>query len=213
MTNEPLTSSTYSIPSYMVEGVERARRHIVSSGARWSAAERADIARVARAAKAGGDRPTSDLPEHVAKMSEMLAANAHVIDQSAVDAFVSQVGRGAEAYVEMIGVVARIVAIDTFATGIDATLVDLTAVDDQPPSGITREAARKRSAFVPTVGPAGATTALSSIQSEDDAQEDLHGSLYLSYREMGDLFIEKGLPRWQLELIASRTSLINECFF
>lgn len=208
-----LNSSSYPIPEHMASGVERARRHIVSSGTRWSAAERTDIARVARAAKAGTQRPDTALGSNTVEMAEMLAAQPARIDQAGVDSLVTNVGRGAEAYVEMIGIVSRIVAIDTFTTGIGAELVELTAADDSAPSGATLPAAKKRSAFVPTVGFAGATSALSAVDSEDRAQEDLHGSLYLTYREMGDLFINKGLPRWQLELIAARTSLLNHCVF
>ena len=206
-------SSRYPIPDYMSAGVERARLSIVSSGARWSAVERTDIARVARAAKASLDRPETSLDATVADVAEMLAVRASSIDQETVDAFVEATGRGIESYVEIVGLVARLVALDTFATGIDSALVELSPSGDSEPSGLTRDDARKRSAFVPTVGPAGATSALSAVDSEDRAQEDLHGSLYLTYAEMGDLRIRKGLPRWQLELIAARTSVLNHCVF
>ena len=205
--------SDYPVASYVIDGVDRARHHIAASGARWSGVERVDIAEIARAARAGQPRPDHAVSEEVATMVEALASNAHAVGMAAIDQFVASAGRDVEAYVEIIGIVARVVAIDTFATGIGADLVAFPEPDTAAPSGITRSAARKRSAYVPTVGHAGATSALSAVESEDRAQEDLHGALYLSYAEMGDLFIEKGLPRWQLELIASRTSLINSCFF
>ena len=63
------------------------------------------------------------------------------------------------------------------------------------------------------VGAAGATSALSGVSVEDRAQEQLHDALYLSYQEMGDLGIDKVLSRSQMELLAARTSLINDCFF
>ena len=206
-------NSKYDVPAYMAEGVERALNQIAASGVRWSGTERVEIANIARAAKARTPRPDHTVSHEVAALAEALATHAHSITEENVDAFAENSGRGAEAFVEMIGIVARVVAIDTFATGIGADLIAFPDPDPSPPSGETREAARKRSAFVPTVGPAGATTALSAVQSEDRAQEDLHGSLYLSYFEMGDLHINKGLPRWQLELIAARTSLINDCYF
>ena len=43
--------------------------------------------------------------------------------------------------------------------------------------------------------------------------EALHGPAYLTFQEMGDPAIQKGLSRAQIELVASRTSSINECFF
>ena len=63
------------------------------------------------------------------------------------------------------------------------------------------------------VGAAGATSALSAVTAEDRAQEQLHGALYLSYFEMGNFGIEKGLNRPQMELLAARTSLVNDCYF
>lgn len=205
--------SDFPIPSYMVEGIDRARNNFAAAGARWSGVERIEIANIARAARAGRSRPDNVVGERASEMTETIASNAHAITQQTVDAFVADLGRGPEAFVEMIGVVARLVAIDTFATGIGADLVSLPEPTTDAANGDTDGRARKRSAFVPTVGAAGATSALSAVASEDRAQEDLHGSLYLSYREMGDVHIVKGLPRWQLELIAARTSLINHCFF
>ena len=42
---------------------------------------------------------------------------------------------------------------------------------------------------------------------------ELHGVLYLSLDEMADPTIEKTLTRAQMELIAARTSLLNDCFY
>ena len=41
----------------------------------------------------------------------------------------------------------------------------------------------------------------------------LHGVLYLSLEEMMDLEVVKGLTRAQMELLAARTSLLNDCFY
>jgi len=209
----PEISSAYPIPPHMVEGVQRTVADIAAPGARWSGAERIDIARIGRAAKAGEQRPDHSVADEVARMAETIASHAHQITQAVVDGFVEAVGKGPEAFVEIVGVVARVAAIDTFMTGIGSALLPFPEPSAEPATGIINARARKRAAFVPMDGPAGATTALSSIAGEDRAQEELHGSLYLRYSEMGDDRIHKGLPRWQLEVIAARTSLINECFY
>jgi len=137
------------------------------------------------------------------------------ITDGEVSSFASAIQSDIEAYVELVGVVARTVAIDTTLRGIGAPLIDLGEGQAEPAQVQDRAptSAKKRSAFVPTIGAAGATSALSSVRSEDIAQEDLHGALYLSYSEMSHLTIDKGIPRWQLELAAARTSLLNQCFF
>ncbi len=46
-----------------------------------------------------------------------------------------------------------------------------------------------------------------------EAQQHLHGPIYLTYEEMADLDFRRGLHRSQMELVAARTSAINECFY
>jgi hypothetical protein len=66
---------------------------------------------------------------------------------------------------------------------------------------------------VSTVGAIGPPTALSSVRREAADQEALHEVLYLSYSGMGDLDADRGLHRTQMELVAARVSLLNDCFF
>lgn len=47
-----------------------------------------------------------------------------------------------------------------------------------------------------------------------DAMFDVHGALYLTIQEMGDLeIVRDGLERAQMELVAARTSMLNDCFY
>jgi hypothetical protein len=41
----------------------------------------------------------------------------------------------------------------------------------------------------------------------------LQAAFYLATGEMGELDVQRGLHRTQMELVAARTSLLNECFF
>jgi len=63
------------------------------------------------------------------------------------------------------------------------------------------------------VGGASIVQALSAVPSEAEAQEDMHGPLYLTYAQMQDLQFVRGLTRPQMELVAARTSALNECFY
>lgn len=208
-----MSGESYPVPERFRSGIDRALRNIASSSQRWTGVERVELATAARAVSYGEAYEPQVVPQVAADMAGRVATEPHLIDQAAVDQFAEAVGKDLESYVEIVGIVSRITAIDTTHRGIGLALADFPEGDDAPPSGITDPSAKRRSAFVPTVGSAGATTALSSVRSEDAAQEDLHGALYLSYREMGDIQIVKGLPRWQLETVAARTSLINHCLF
>ena len=55
--------------------------------------------------------------------------------------------------------------------------------------------------------------ALDHVPAETEAMKDLHGALYLTLEEMGDPLIRKDLGRPQLELVAARVSVLNECFY
>jgi hypothetical protein len=61
---------------------------------------------------------------------------------------------------------------------------------------------------------------LSSVAAENTAaMEDVHPTLYLAPNAgegytMGNMTVVRdGLSRTQMELIAARTSLVNDCFF
>ena len=114
--------------------------------------------------------------------------------------------------------VSRTVAIDTFcfALGIDAWPFP------EPPGGADMEAgphgevdpaAACNGGWLPTVGPAWPTNALSAVPSENRAMHRLHAALYLAAGQMGEWDVRRGLHRTQMELVAARTSLLNECFF
>lgn len=116
-------------------------------------------------------------------------------------------------YVEILGLVARLQAVDTFCFAIGAELPELPAPIDGPPTGIVADEAALLGGWVPTVGPASPPNALTLLPDEHEAMLDLHGALYLSVEGMADLDADRGLHRTQMEYVAARTSLLNECFF
>ena len=196
----------------MLEGMEREWGRLANAGTWWSGADRVALAAEARAAAEGMPSPSSNLAPDVAAMARRIMTHAHEIDRASVDALADQ-GVPLEAYTEMVGVIARLSAVDTAVRGMGSEPMPLPSPREGEPTRALLRDAKRRSAHVPMVGAAGATTALSSVPAEDAAQADLHGALYLSYSEMGNYRIVKDIARWQMELAAATTSWINHCVY
>ncbi|MFV1992031.1 MAG: hypothetical protein ACC652_14965, partial [Acidimicrobiales bacterium] len=183
-----------------------------SPGTWWTGVERVALAQVARNALDGQDTAHPGLTAAAARAAAMVAADPTGLSAGLIDELVAE-GLSLEAYTEIVGVVARLVAVDTAMRGLGHLPEPLPVPLPGAPSEQIPLGAKKRSAWIPMVGGANPATALSGVTAESAAQRDLHGVLYLSYEEMGDLWIEKGLTRAQIELVAARTSLVNECVF
>ena len=198
---------TVPLPKRTVDGINRTRAHLGSPGTWWTGAERVAMVAAARSALAGGppvDEPWGPIVHRV-------AAEPHTIDQTVVDDTAETIG--VAPYVELVGVISKAVAIDTMIRGLGIDELPLPEVQAGEPSRAEVPEAKKRSAFVPMNGPAFPPAALSLVEAESAMLADLADTLYLSYEEMGDQTIVKGLPRHRLELVAARTSLINDCFY
>ena len=180
-------------------------------GARLTSRERISLAAAARAARRG---ETPDLDIHPAMLE---AARTFAADPAAprADWVASLAQRGVDAasYVEILSLVARLSAIDTLLFGLGQPERPLPDVQPGAPTGAIDPTARIDGGFAPTVGAAFPTTALTMLTGEQDTMFDLHGALYLSIEEMADLGVVKDLDRRQMELVAARTSLLNDCFF
>lgn len=194
-----------------IEGLNAEWTTLAGPGTWWTGSQRVAIAGHARAAREGAPIPTTALPEPAAQAAARVAASPHV-DAEWVDGLVAD-ELTLEAYVEIVGIVGRVSAVDSLMFGIGAQPQPLPLPLDGEPSRVPAEDAAMNGAFAPTVGPPGAPNALSAVPAEVDAMFDLHGVLYLSLEEMADPAIEKSLTRAQMELVAARTSLLNDCFY
>ena len=119
---------------------------------------------------------------------------------------------GYPAYVELVGVVARLAAVDSLHVALGLARPTLPVPVAGEPGGTLDPKARAGAAWVPMFGGASIAHALSLVPAEDEAQEDMH-RLYLTYEEMSDITFARGLTRSQMELVAGRTSAVNECFY
>ena len=195
-----------------IEGLNREWETLAAAGTWWTGAERIAIAAVARAARHGENLPEVDLAAPAIEAAATLSARPHV-DGHWVQELTEQ-GLAAEQYVEILGIVARLAAVDSFTYGIGiAQSQPLPSPRHGEPSREPNPEAAMNGALAPTAGPPGAPSALSAVPAEVDAMFALHSVLYLSLEEMMDLSIVKDLTRAQMELIAARTSLLNDCFY
>lgn len=123
-------------------------------------------------------------------------------------------------YVEVLGIVSQLRAIDAFEFGVGRPSRPLPDPTAEGPSPAIVAEATINGGWVPTVGPAFPPSVLSSVTAENEAaMEDMHGILYLAatagdgYTMANMTVVRDGLSRSQMEFIAAQTSLINDCFF
>lgn len=184
---------------------------VASPGAVWTGRERVEIAAEARRARSNG-HAGPDIDPLVAEAASTVAASPASIRRRWVERVVGE-GLGHPGYVELLGIVARVVAVDTFHQCLGMDLMALPEPIAGRPTGITDGRARAGKAWVPMVGGASITQALSLVPFENAELELLHGPLYLTFEQMSDPGFTRGLTRPQMELLAARTSAINECFY
>lgn len=192
---------------------DREWARLAAPGTWLTGSERVAVARTARGGGAGGDISAAAadaalrIHDHPAMITEQWIEGLEVDGLSRL------------AYVEILGIVSRLRALDTFAFGLGRAPRPLPDPIAGAPSGAIVDAASYDGGWVPTVGPAGPPNALSAVQAENDALLDVHGHLYLEPRggdgfTMGNLSVVRdGINRSQMEFIAARTSLLNDCFF
>jgi len=181
------------------------------AGTWWSGRERVDVARAARLARFGGEDSPSVLPSVAIEVAATTSAWPASIRRTWVEKMAGEIGY--HRYVEIVGVTSRLAAVDTFHTGLGVEYEPLPDPESGEPSHSEEPLTRPGAGWVPMVGGASITQALSLVNAESTAQEDMHGPLYLTYEGMAQLDYVGGLSRAQMELVAARTSAINECFY
>lgn len=183
-------------------------RQLGQPGTWLDGSERVDVVRAARS-----DRPeVIGVPDSIGDVARLVAHGAASITAETVDG-VEANGIDRAAYVEIVGIVSRVMAIDTFDRGIGRQPRPTPDPVGGVPSRAPVPEARRRAGWVSTVGAIGPPTALSSVRREAADQAALHDVLYLPYSGMSDLDAERGLHRTQMELVAARVSLLNDCMF
>lgn len=201
-----------------------------SPGDWWSASERLAIVDEVRRARAADELPPWVQPSTV----DGLVDADHALPMAAVDAVwrltnhsgtlteewyrqVVAEGLSPEQYVELVGVVATANCLEVFATALGIDPIPLPVPAEGEPARKSVAGAAVRSHWVPTAdvrGPNVGKALTASPVSVDDWNR-LSETQYVPMDALlSDLTWSRGtLDRMQIELLAARTSLLNECFY
>ncbi len=133
-------------------------------------------------------------------------------------------------YVEAVGVIVSVVSLDTFARSIGIPAPELPAPVEGEPSRVRPDSAKADRAWLPMIAPedaAGAEAdlygdapmvpniqrALTLVPAEARTFQKLGTVHYFSFEEMADITKGKAIDRGQIELLAARVSVLNQCFY
>ncbi len=190
----------------LLAGLRHVWEALAAPGTWWTGAERVGLAAAARGA------PTDEIPRVAAGAARLIYADVTATSREWFDGVLGA-GVSMAAFVELVGVVSRLAAVDQFVHAIGHAAEPLPVPQPGDSAGAPLPKARPGRARVPMAGPMSITRALSLVPPESEAQEALSGVLYMSYAEMDEQDFERELTRPQMELIASRVSALNECFY
>ena len=173
-----------------------------------------------------------DLPAGALKLIKMVSCEAEKIDKNFYLELVSN-GLHAEQYVEIVGLVARAVSVDTFCRSLGLSIRLLADARDGVPSKQLPDTATIDHAWVPIIpaGPKGGApaqalygetefvanifSALSLVPDEASGVMQLGQTQYVEARDFQNFkfFRDENFSRAQLELVAARISALNNCFY
>ena len=196
-------------------------------GAWWSGADRLALVREARAAldcafckaKAEALSPNAVQGQHTAYNAELPPVAVEAVHCIRNDSgrlgrrwfdHLTDMGLQPEAYVELASVVASSVIVDTFAQGIGLELPELPPAVPGAPSFEASEDVVDGGAWVP-IARAGHANILRSLGLVPTASTLFFGTFGTSYFMRPDAKFAIG--RRQVELVASKVSAVNECFY
>src|SRR5438067_5774439 len=240
MNQAPYQSAAIAIRDDLAAAHRRALDHIAQPGTWWDGAQRTQLAAEARLARdcslcrrrlealspgsvAGPHDRASDLPEIAVEAVHRIRTDPGRLTrawfQGVIDA-----GLSVEQYVEIVGVVAHTVSLDTFARGIGIAELPLPEPGRGAPSRRRPQGARPGPAWVPWIEPADLTEAEAGIYPRGRRPANIHKAMslvpeevrsffdlcehqYLGPLEMRDFGHEfRAITHRQIELLAARVS-------
>ncbi len=193
--------------------IANALAHLAAPGSFFTGAERLALAQHARYSR-GLDPTPAELSPVVADAVRRVAVEAMHSRAEHVAAWEAD-GHDVLAFVELVAVVAQICSIDSYRVGLGVNLDPLPAPVAGDPTPANDDRAVTSNAWVPTVGVALAPTALNALPEEKVVKDAVSKEWYLTDEFVHKYDVDPGreLTRAQMELVASRTSYLNECFF
>jgi hypothetical protein len=227
----PFASDTFavSVPQRQLAVFDDAWAWLAEPGGSWTGAEKVAMAAVARAAASRplwDRRPSTidhlptvasageDLSPLVVDTVERVTAEAGEIRREWAEAVIAALGDAA--YAELVAVVATVVPIDRAGALLGRPIEPLPHPRPGDPTGERAEATIDIGAFLPAAaGFEGANIArsLSVAPTANAMRLRIVRALYSGTRFDQLRWDDGALSRPQVELVAARTSALNECFY
>jgi hypothetical protein len=182
------------------------------------------------AAVSGPHDRVSELPEIAVEVVHRIRTDPGRLTRAWFQHII-EAGLSIEQYVEIVGVVAHTVALDTFARALGIANLPLPEPASGPPSGRRPPGAKPGPAWVPWIEPIDLTEAEAGIYPTGRPPANIHRAMslvpeevrsffdlcehqYLGPLEMRDFGHEfRAITHRQIELLAARVSALNRCFY
>lgn len=179
--------------------------HVAQPGPVFDASKRLSILNAARHAEASSNDPLEQL-------ATTLYVNPATVTGDMVRSAITTTGE--PAVVEAVAIVSMLSAVDNTHRALGADIEPLPEPMTGSATGAIASGLKKRRGHVPMTRNS-ITVALDLLPTENAAYAASCGPHYMTFAEMVSPLFERspGLNRAQLETIASRTSLIQECFY
>ena len=187
----------------VIDVVERSMEALASPGGALTGERRVSLARAAR--EDDDESPLGAFAHH-------LYVSPGTVEQQHVRAAADIEGDGP--VVEAIGIVARLSAVDRVHAVLGIDLEPLPQPKPGPVTGALAEGLKRRRGHVP-MPPGPIPVTLDLVPSEGQALRAMFGPLYMTEKQMSDPMFHRdpGLTTPQLETVAARISLLNQCFY
>jgi alkylhydroperoxidase family enzyme len=169
------------------------------------------------------------LPDNVVEVIHRISTDSGRLREAWFDEIMAT-GLSDAAYVEIVGVIATTIGLDTFDRALGLPLRPIPTAKAGEPTRHRPSGARKTIAWVPTLAqedvgpedpdpypgfePVNIHFAMSLVPEEVAGFFELDQALYLPQAAIRDLDNEyRALTHSQLELIAARVAALNQCFY
>ncbi len=191
---------------------DRESRSLRRPGSKLSSGDKVTVAAAVRKLRRGDDAAPSQLPPPVGDIVTQVTLAPSAVRRPWVD-HVAASDLGITGYVETLALVSRIAAVDAFHRVLGIRLPALPDARPGEPTGDFNPMAKPSKAFVPMTRGTSIWWSLTLVPEAYTRMEDLHCVLYLSPEEMQAASSPRAVTRPQMELVAARTSAVNECFY
>lgn len=247
MSQAPYEASPIEIRDDLAGAHRRAWKHIASAGTWWDGEQRTAIAAEARhaancdlcrrrkealspTAVQGKHDTSGGLPDNVVEVIHRIRTDPARLSEGWYKGILAT-GLSEEQYVETVGVVVHVVAVDTFARGLGLAQLPLPKPAPGSPTKRRPAAAKVSGAWVPWLDPKSMSDEMSDMFPPNRPVANIHRAMSLVPREVASFFDVvsaqylpgaamrdfsreyRAISHAQIELLAGRVSSINQCVY